>query len=1077
MLGLFHNNLSLLDPAVARLIAYEEERQARKLILIPSESQAPIAVREALGSVFQNIYAEGYPNPATRGVPQSVILDYETQLASYRRYSDRRYYKGVEYVDILEALARRRVAEAFATEDVPPEEIWANVQPLSGAPANNAVYAALVPPGSTVMGMDLLHGGHLTHGSPANRSGRLYNIVSYGIDLQTELLDYDAIEELARQHKPKMIIAGYTSYPWMPDWARFRQIADTVGAYLLTDISHIAGMVAAGVVPSPVGHAHIISFTTHKTLYGPRGACILTTDKKLSTKIDTAVFPGEQGGPHVNAIAGMTVAFALAQSPKFHQLQHQVVENAKHLAAELEKHGLRIPYGGTDTHMLLADCKSVRVDFGPSPDGLPGTPLMGDMAARILDLAGIVLNRNTIPGDRSARNPSGVRLGTPWITQRGFQAQEIERLAEIIARVLKATEPYAYAGRRGPVYRAKLDFDVLEQAKWDVVELACSVDLDADYAPSGYPHHYFMHKPSGDVGGEWDIVEIEGTHARGFCNVAMTNDVYALGSGDSQPTWILEPDGRLMSGGLLKRPGEETTRFQLLIPKSAESRVAHWLRALSDGYVHLDDNDIFAKSPGPVVIRRLSHELADEWESKPPTEHIFDDETVGWAFHKPYWIGQRARADAPGDLESLPAFTWEAPADLPIQRTVLYEIHRQAGSKLSPIDGWEMPISYTSVQEEHLAVRQAAGLIDISHTGLFEFRGDNVHLFINTITTNDVSLLDVGQSQYSFLLNQNGHVVDDVWVFRLERNRYWMLVDAVNNDKDWAWVNAVREGQVMIDPERSWSRALGTETVVVRDLHNPAQGSEMRVQLALQGPRSRDILLALLDQEDPACERILEMKRNEIIRIQIAGYDLYLARTGYTGEPIAFEIFVPPDAAPALWHTLLEAGEPFGLQQVGLAAQDSLRIEAGLPSYGHELAGTLDLNPADASFGPYVKLYQPFFIAKAAYLAHEHERQSRLIRFRFDEEQARMPKQGDVVVDRKGRVVGSVTSCSLDVEGQLTGLAYVEKQYTKQGTRLGVFQVDNASWTKKPITSLKAGDRVQLHDDITVISRFLDKKE
>ncbi len=1075
MLDLFHNDLSSLDPAVARLIAYEEERQARKLILIPSESQAPIAVREALGSVFQNIYAEGYPNPAIRGAPQTVILDYEVQLASYRRYSDRRYYKGVEYVDILESLARRRVAEAFATDDVPPEEIWANVQPLSGAPANNAVYAALVPPDSTVMGMDLLHGGHLTHGSPANRSGKLYNIVSYGINLQTELLDYDVIEELARQHKPKMIIAGYTSYPWMPDWARFRQIADAVGAYLLADIAHVAGMVAAGVVPSPIGHAHIISFTTHKTLYGPRAACILTTDKKLAEKIDAAVFPGEQGGPHVNAIAGMAVAFALAQSPKFHQLQRQVVENAKHLAVELEKHGLRIPYGGTDTHMLLVDCKSIRSDFGLSPDGVPGTPLMGDMAARILDLAGIVLNRNTIPGDKSARNPSGVRLGTPWITQRGFRAQEVERLAEIIARVLKATEPYAYAGRRRPVYRAKVDFDVLERAKWDVVDLACSVDLEADYAPSGYPHHYFMHKPSRDVGGEWDIVEIEGTHARGFCNVAMTNDVYALRSGDSQPTWILEPDGQLMSGGLLRRPGEETTRFQLLIPKSVESRVAHWLRALSDGYVHMDDNDIFAKVPGPVVVRRLSHKLADEWESRPPTAKIFDDETVGWAFHKPYWIGQRARADAPGELESLPVFMWEEPADLPVRRTALYEIHRQAGCKLTPIAGWEMPISYTSVQEEHLAVRQAAGLFDISHMGLFEFSGENVHLFVNTITTNDVSLLDVGQSQYSFLLNQDGHVVDDVWVFRLEENRYWMVVNAANNDKDWAWVNAVREGQVMIDPERPWSRALGTETVVVRDMHDPAQGSETRVQLALQGPRSQDILLALLDQDDPFCELMLEMKRNEIIQRQIAGYDLYLARTGNTGEPMAFEIFVHPDEATALWHTLLEAGEPFGLQQVGLVARDSLRIEAGLPLYGNELAGPLDLNPADASFDPYVKLYKPFFIGKAAYEVHENERQSRLIRFRFDEEQARMPIQGDVVVDRKGRVVGSVTSCSIDSEGQLTGLAYVESQYTKRGTRLGVFQVDNARWAKKPLTSIKTGDRIQLHDDITVISRFLLK--
>jgi glycine hydroxymethyltransferase len=1072
MLDFFQSSLESLDPAVAGLIEYEAERQGRKLILIPSESQAPAAVREALGSVFQNIYAEGYPDPSIHGDSQDEILDYEKQLACYRRYSDLRYYKGVEYVDIIESLARRRAAEAFATAAVSPEEIWANVQPLSGSPANSAVYDALVPLGSTVMGMDLLHGGHLTHGSPVNRSGKFYNIVSYGIDLKTERLDYEAVEQLARKHKPKMIIAGYTSYPWMPDWARFRQIADAVGAYLLADISHIAGMVAARVVPSPIGHAHVTSFTTHKTLYGPRGACILTTDKKLARKIDAAVFPGEQGGPHVNTIAGMAVAFGLAGSPEFAQLQSQVIQNARHLAAELEEHGLRIPYGGTDTHMLLVDCKSVRADFGVSPDGKRGTPLMGDVAARILDLAGIVLNRNTIPGDRSARNPSGIRLGTPWITQRGFRAPEIEQLAAIIARALKACEPYAYAGRHGPIYRAKVDFDVLEEAKRDVIELACRVDLDPAYCPTGYPHHYFMYKPTKDPGGEWDLIEIEGTHTRGFLNVALTNDVYALGPGGSQLTWILEPDGRPMAGGVLKRPGKETTCFQLLIQKSAEARVAHWLRALSDGYVHMDPDDLFAKSPGPVVVRRLSHELADEWEERPPNVTAFEEETVGWAFHKPYWIGQRARAGAPGGLEPLPAFEWQEPAEQALKQTTLYDIHHRAGAKMVPFAGWEMPVRYTSVQEEHLAVRNNAGLFDVSHMGLFDFGGDNVHLFLNTITTNDISLLDVGQAQYSSILDHEGHVLDDVYLYRLTEDRYWMVVNAANTAKDWAWIDAIREARVMIDAERPWSRALGTEGIVVRDMR------ERRAQLALQGPRSRDILLAMMDgDDDPLREPLLELKRNEILHGRLAGYDLYLARTGYTGEPMAFEIFVHPAAAPALWHALLEAGEPFGLQVIGLAARDSLRTEAGLPLYGHELAGPLDLNPADAGFDPYVKLYKPFFVGKAAYMAHERERRARLIRFRFDEERPRLPRQGDVVVNRKGRVVGAVTSCSIDSDGRLTGLGYVQDPYTKRGTRLGIFQIDTRNWTDRPLASLKTGDQVLLHDPITVIPRFLNKAE
>ncbi len=379
-------------------------------------------------------------------------------------------------------------------------------------------------------------------------------------------------------------------------------------------------------------------------------------------------------------------------------------------------------------------------------------------------------------------------------------------------------------GRFGPVYRAKVDFDVLEQAKWDVVALACCADLSPDYAPSGYPHHFFMHKPTTDPGGEWDIIEIEGGHARGFCNVAMTNDVYALREGESQATWILEPDGRPMSGAVLKRPGIETTCFQLMIPKSIESRVAHWLRALSDGYVRLG-SDLNLKTPGPVVIRRLPHELAEEWDVVPQVLDDFDDASAGWAFHKPFWVGQRARADAPGDTEARPAFEWEPAPEVELQRTVLNRVHRQAGAKMVPFAGWEMPVRYSSVQEEHLAVRQSAGLFDVSHMGLFEFSGENVHLFLNTLTTNDVSLLGVGVP--IFVSPGPGWAGRGRYLAVPARGR--TLLDGGQrgqSGKDWAWVNAVRDGKVMIDRERPWSRALGTENVRIRDLRDRA-GSEM----------------------------------------------------------------------------------------------------------------------------------------------------------------------------------------------------------------------------------------------------------
>jgi glycine hydroxymethyltransferase len=371
-------------------------------------------------------------------------------------------------------------------------------------------------------------------------------------------------------------------------------------------------------------------------------------------------------------------------------------------------------------------------------------------------------------------------------------------------------------------------------------------------------------------------------------------------------------------------------------------------------------------------------------------------------------------------------------------------------------------------------VRTAAGLFDVSHMGLFEFAGENVHLFLNTIATNDVSTAEVGGSQYSYLLAPDGHVIDDIWIYRLDRERYWMVVNAANNDKDWAWINAVREGHVMIDPERPWSRALGTATVTIQDMRDRARGAEMRAQLALQGPASLKILLSMLTPDDPLRGTLEAMKRTEIVHGELAGYDLYLARTGYTGEPMGFEIFVHPAAASALWRALLEGGAPFGLRPCGLAARDSLRIEAGLPLYGHELAGPLKLDPADGGFAPYVKLYKPYFIGKAAYMKQEVGRNARLIRFQVDEEHAPVLNLGDVIVNRKGRVVGTITSCSIDTQGRLVGLGYVLEGNHEKGNRLGVYRVSSRTWETQPLEDLRPGDRVQLPENITVINRFLN---
>ncbi|MGD2145051.1 MAG: DegT/DnrJ/EryC1/StrS family aminotransferase, partial [Anaerolineae bacterium] len=359
---LFREGLGELAPFVADLIRWEDERQARKLIFIPSQSYAPKAVRKALGSRFQNVYAEGYP--PTRMVRDSAerLHDVSWQLAFYRRYADRRFYKGKDYVNLVESLAQRRCAELFAHDSVRPEHIHVNIQALSGTAANLGVYWTLMEPGDMLMGLDLYQGGHLSHGSEFNISGQRYRVVSYGVDPRTERLNYGAIRDLALGQRPQVIVAGYTSYPWAPDWERFRAIADEVDAYLVADIAHVAGMASAGVYPNPVGIADVVTFTTHKTICGPRGAVIMTTDQDLAETIDLAVFPGEQGGPHVQKFAAMAVAFEIAQSDRFKQLQRQIVANAQALAEGLQRRGLGLAYGGTDTHLLLMDLKSIPAD-------------------------------------------------------------------------------------------------------------------------------------------------------------------------------------------------------------------------------------------------------------------------------------------------------------------------------------------------------------------------------------------------------------------------------------------------------------------------------------------------------------------------------------------------------------------------------------------------------------------------------------------------------------------------------------------------------------------------------------------
>jgi glycine hydroxymethyltransferase len=381
------------DDEVFDLIDREVERQNTGLQLIASENFTSPQVMEAVGSVLTNKYSEGYPA--------------------------KRYYGGNEFVDEVEELARQRVCALFGADH-------ANVQPHSGANANLGVYLALLDPGATVLGLSLDHGGHLTHGSPVNISGRFYDFVSYGVTPSDERIDLDQLRDLALEHRPAMIVAGATAYPRAIDPAPIREICDEVGALFLFDAAHIAGLIAGGAHPNPVPYADVVTFTTHKTLRGPRGGCILSTAEHAAA-IDKAVFPGLQGGPLEHVIAGKAVAFREASTPEFREYAHQIVANASALAEALASEGCRLVSGGTDNHLLLLDLRSISED------------LTGKDGQLALDRAGITLNKNTVPDDpRSPFVTSGLRIGTPSVTTQGMAEPEMARIADLIGRVLRA---------------------------------------------------------------------------------------------------------------------------------------------------------------------------------------------------------------------------------------------------------------------------------------------------------------------------------------------------------------------------------------------------------------------------------------------------------------------------------------------------------------------------------------------------------------------------------------------------------------------------------------------------------------
>ncbi|HUU03581.1 MAG TPA: glycine cleavage system aminomethyltransferase GcvT [Myxococcota bacterium] len=1186
-------SLEGVDPLIHDMSSREAERQRRKIILIASESICPASVREALASEFGNVYAEGYPSPRTFFEPPERLSSFGHQLAHYRRYSNRRYYKGCEYVDILESTLRRRTAELFANKRASADKIFVNAQPLSGAAANNAVYNAFVKPGDTVMGPSLTHGGHLTHGSEVNRSGIAHNIVPYEVS-RSGKLDYDYIAKLATEHKPKLIIGGFSAYPWDVDWQKLRAAADGAGAVLLADIAHLAGMVAAGLLNNPVGIAHVVSFTTHKTLCGPRGAMLLSTDPEIARRVDMGVFPGEQGGPHIHQLAAKAVAMRIAASDEFKALQHGVLENTHALAEAFEEEGLTLAYGGTNTHMCLLDLRKVK-----TPNG---QPLTGEIASRILDLAGIVCNKNTIHGDTNAIHPSGLRFGSTWATQRGFGPPQMKKLAALIARLIRGIHPFSYIGGRIDWGRGKIEQKLLEQISAEVSELIAEVDAPpAGELTSGYPHFppsskageaaerptplASLHKSQavkvipkdgwlvpgnyGDKGKEIDalregaaLLDAGGALLLGLgrgrpgqlLECACSTRIISLPAGRASATWLLDPDGHLLAPAMAVRLTTDEAgydRFMLRVETRQPEEISAWLRGLSDGYL-LHDEDIWIKCEGPAVIEDLSVPGEDRDPTtclglrgpkaaavvekalgiSPPeqgaaVEHdelvvlnrpagvtpgfdvflpvpsaaavwsrlveagaqpagcqavaeVFDREDHPGSeevdLGKPFFVGQKARMkDAPADKPK--AFEWNPPEAPPLETCLIGEHRKLTSAKhLVPFAGWLMPVMYSGILAEHEAVRNRAGLFDVAHMGLLEFRGPFAERFLDLLTSNYVPMLCPGQAHYSYLLAHDGRCIDDIIVYRLERERFIVVVNAANADEDEAWFRAVAGGGMLLD-ERFPRLAIEGD-LTIRNLKDPACGTDCRVDLAIQGPRSLDILSAV---SEPASfvEDLSRLRKFELLSGTVCGGPAIVNRTGYTGEELGYEIFVHPDKAPAVWNALLEAGSDAGIVPAGLGARDTLRTEAGFPLHGHELAGAHAINPIEAGYGSYVKLHKPFFVGRTAALDWHQNRRRTVVRYEVCEKGGKVLRPGNpVLAARRGEYAGVVTSATSTGQRQV-GLALIDSKFAREGNDLFILPItdhDKAPPARTPL-DLSSGDWMTIPRRASILPRFMSAGE
>lgn len=999
---------AIIDPHLTDLLEEHDSRQANSINLVASASHMPLNVKRALTSSFMAVNPEGYPPPWLRKLTQtSERPDWAQVRDEYLRRGDRRYFGGTDLVSALECLAEKRAAEALHTNTAPAQSLLINVEALSGSIANTAIQNAILRPGDCVLSMAMSDGGHLSHSSPLHISGQLYRGAYYGTELATGELDYDNIRHLAQQIRPRLIIAGGSSYPLHIDWQKLRCIADAIDppAFLLADVSHPAGMVATGLYPSPVGTADLTMFTTYKTFCGPHAAVIATCDTELDSRVRRALAPGLQSGPYSYLIAGLAAAFNNAVTAPFYQLQERILQNARILAGHLARRGVPLAFSTTETHMVLIDLK---------PLGL-----QGEAVSRLLDAVGIICNKNLLRGDRNVRECTGVRLGTTIISQMGLGTSHVEQIADTIADVVHAVPPISnsdVAARN----RQTIPYSVFRRAREIVQDLLSttraggSSSLRSAHNRSKSSVSFATYSPPTAQ----DPVEIRGERAAEFLNAICLLDIAHLTIGQSAETTGLNCCDCPMSGIRIRRVGDDI--FHVQSDGDETTTLYEWLRGLSAGIIQLGHGDTFATAPGPVQIGFA----ADGTFCLAEPQRSATDQAV---------LSQIVQT--PPDVNGEPPASSQLNSDP--RTTALYKEHLRCVplSHFRVYAGWTTPLYYASIAEEHQATRKSAGLFDLGHMGLLGVEGRQAARFVDHVTTSNMSSLENGEARYAFVLDPNGNVLDDVIVYRLSQQRFIVVTNSVNSDRVLAWLWMVLNNQVAdVGREDDWMR----NQVQIRDLSHYSSYDDRLTIMALQGPMSAAVLLRVLDSHIQQDE-IGRLRRFEHREVTIGERQAIVARTGYTGEDIGYEILVHPVHAAEVWNSLLRAGSELSIRPAGLAARDSLRIEAGLPLFGSELGGLHNVSPIAAGYAHSIQFMKPSFVGREQLLRRELVRDRKIIRFKGIDAHRRPLRPGDVVTDARGKRIGFVTSATV-AGGVHVGMAYVDLEASHLGTEICIFR-------------------------------------